>query len=363
MTRAVTGRGPRLRTGWPSPVPLWALGRPQVDDTGDANVRPDPVGGVWRHPDNRLADQRPALVAAGYQGAITRAAAIKQVWPSRMVSIRRVFLPRDGPADYALPESRRMSRSPRPERSIRLTFLVAHLLVARTDTPRGSGKCASGWRGAFQNHDPVRCCGKRTGNPHRMAGEQDDCSVASTRPVPSWLRTRAGRYVIVVVLVCTAAYLLDSILPYPSSRPVTILEGVLGAIVAIPLLSILVLFTLSAVFIAFGEGGIFDPVVEILSKRPTAISGPRQLIAQGVTCDLTISLVFGFGAGLLPGLLVGLSLGSAFGLISWLATWLAMSAAWGASSPWLRYFVAVRILARRCQIPVDLGRFLDWAYA
>ncbi len=143
-----------------------------------------------------------------------------------------------------------------------------------------------------------------------------------------------------------------------------------------------------------------------LRHRPSAISHPRQVVRQGMTHDLTILLGAGLAGGLTVGLTVGLTgwliarltgehlsvaaqlyqqemqrhaqvmqaisqiggfphefaVGLTAGLTGGFALGLAVGAAANAGSPWLRYLVATRILARRCELPQRPAPFLDWAY-
>jgi hypothetical protein len=114
-----------------------------------------------------------------------------------------------------------------------------------------------------------------------------------------------------------------------------------------------------------------------LEQPPTAISRPRQLITQGLTHHATILLGYGLLTGTLTGLTggtaghrqLGWALGQGFtfrlagGFAFGLAAGIAIAMGWLLSdSPWLRYFVATRILARRNELPPHPARFLDWAY-
>lgn len=98
-----------------------------------------------------------------------------------------------------------------------------------------------------------------------------------------------------------------------------------------------------------------------LQVRPTAIERPRRLVSEGLghlTTMLAIGLALGFAGGFALGLSVGLpvgltvvpTLGLVFGL------WLVRR------SPWPRYAVACRLLARRRELPPRPAVFLDWAY-
>jgi hypothetical protein len=130
--------------------------------------------------------------------------------------------------------------------------------------------------------------------------------------------------------------------------------------------------------IALGFGLAVGAVVG-LRRQPTAIRRPGQLVSQGVIHDIvalllatlvpgiSLGLVFvvsdklvinaliqpvyfqgGFGSGFLSGSLIGIT-GALF---------------FNSSSPWLRYFVATDILAKReHSLPPRPAAFMDWAYA
>lgn len=105
-----------------------------------------------------------------------------------------------------------------------------------------------------------------------------------------------------------------------------------------------------------------------LSRSPAAISRPSDLIIQGVVRDvavtLAIALSFSFWLGFAPTFVFGsasalvlqqsLALGFLLGLVIGLA--------WVSDTPWIRYLMAIRILARRHELPRRPTRFLDWAY-
>jgi hypothetical protein len=104
--------------------------------------------------------------------------------------------------------------------------------------------------------------------------------------------------------------------------------------------------------------GIITSLYFTATSRPAAISRPHQLVTQGLAHDLTILL----GCGLGFGFMMGFTFGPVAGFFGG-AAGLAIGSFLLADSPWLRYFVATRILARRCQLPPRPGLFLDWAYA
>ena len=107
-----------------------------------------------------------------------------------------------------------------------------------------------------------------------------------------------------------------------------------------------------------------------LSRAPSAIGRPGELITQGVAHDSRYAAhLLGLASMLLWGLVpasravmpesVWLRY---YGLVWGLAIGLALGAAFVAKSPWLRYLVSTRMLARRHQLPRRLSHFLDWAY-
>lgn len=160
--------------------------------------------------------------------------------------------------------------------------------------------------------------------------------------------------------------------------------------------------------------GITIGLLAGLRQRPSAVSHPRQVVTQGITHDLTVLLGSGLAGGLAFGLIAGLTgqlaagltteaaanaavaktvaqaaankmqtnsalqsafasilsgsfgghltVGVAAGLTGGLALGLAVGTAASAGSPWLRYFVATRILGRRRELPRRPALFLDWAY-
>jgi hypothetical protein len=118
------------------------------------------------------------------------------------------------------------------------------------------------------------------------------------------------------------------------------------------------------------DGPVFGVAVGVasgISQRPSAISRPGKLLTQGLLYDLMIFLAFGLAIGLMVasawGHVLGLTSELAWGIFSGIGFGLAFSAFWTTDSPWPRYFVASRILARRRQLPTRPTQFLDWAYA
>lgn len=98
-----------------------------------------------------------------------------------------------------------------------------------------------------------------------------------------------------------------------------------------------------------------------LEVRPAAIERPRRLVSQGLghlATMIAIGLALGFAGGLALGLTVGLTVGLIVGPTLGLAfgLWLVRR------SPWPRYAVACRLLARRRELPRRPAVFLDWAY-
>ena len=121
--------------------------------------------------------------------------------------------------------------------------------------------------------------------------------------------------------------------------------------------------------IAFGIIGILI-TRGALSGLPAAVSRPGELVTQGLIHDLVIPLACGIAGAILTGLGPTLIFG-----ISGVTSIAAYSAAFGfalgvgvgtlavAQSPWPRYFVAVRMLSRRQELPARPAAFLDWAYS
>ena len=117
-------------------------------------------------------------------------------------------------------------------------------------------------------------------------------------------------------------------------------------------------------------GGLAFGLLYGIRYRPTAISHPRQLVTQGITRDLITVLVSGLAFGLA---VISISVISTKhnpfvgGNLSQLALAVTAGVILGLSlctkSPWLRYFVATRILAHRRELPSHPAIFLDWAYA
>jgi hypothetical protein len=101
-----------------------------------------------------------------------------------------------------------------------------------------------------------------------------------------------------------------------------------------------------------------------LARGPGAISRPGALVAQGLSRDLAILLVFGLLGGIVMGVTYWIVIpgGLAAGLIGGFIIGLAVGLFRLADSPWVRYLVATAILARRHQFPARPAHFLDWAY-
>jgi hypothetical protein len=98
-----------------------------------------------------------------------------------------------------------------------------------------------------------------------------------------------------------------------------------------------------------------------LGTRPQAIDLPRQLVSQGIK-HTAGTLAIGLVAGLLVGVVYGLASGTAIGLVFGLVLGLAAGLCLVATSPWPRYLVACRLLARRQELPKRPTVLLDWAY-
>jgi len=110
---------------------------------------------------------------------------------------------------------------------------------------------------------------------------------------------------------------------------------------------------------------------------PTAVARPSEFVIDGVIGDLTFGVTWSVFLGLASGVLAGVA-GLIFDLgwggigvpgavlsatlIGWLFIGLPVGMYLTAGSPWPRYLMAARILARRNQLPAKPARFLDWAY-
>ena len=101
----------------------------------------------------------------------------------------------------------------------------------------------------------------------------------------------------------------------------------------------------------------------MITKRPTAVSRPGELFTQGLAYVLTIWFGFGVAGGVAAGLAIRVAGGVTFRVALGVALGLAAGAVWTAGSPWPRYLIACRILARRGRLPRRPGRFLDWGYS
>lgn len=128
-----------------------------------------------------------------------------------------------------------------------------------------------------------------------------------------------------------------------------------------------------------------------LRMQPMAIRHPSDVATQGRTYNVTIRIGFCLCVGLMLGLGLGLAplkfvvsyayspclapscASFAYSDISTFYIW--FQATFGiavgfliaglldADSPWLRYFVATRLLAHRRKLPRRPAKFIDWAYA
>jgi hypothetical protein len=136
-------------------------------------------------------------------------------------------------------------------------------------------------------------------------------------------------------------------------------------------------------------GGLGAGLAWGLTQRPAAISKPSQLVTQGVFYELTLTIAITLSFGIVfsiqwlagfvssvwpvssaatPGTVLenvskfyGPSL-VLFYVPKALLLGLACGIAVNATSPWLRYLIASRILARRHLLPENPAAFLDWAY-
>ena len=125
-----------------------------------------------------------------------------------------------------------------------------------------------------------------------------------------------------------------------------------------------------------------------LAQRPSSISRPKLLVAQGVEHDLAVPLALGLALAAASGLAAWLAVGFTYRssghefrarldagpllsfastivlyVLSGLVCGIVIGVLIVSGSPWPRYFVATRILARHNQLPPRLASFLDWAYA
>lgn len=112
-----------------------------------------------------------------------------------------------------------------------------------------------------------------------------------------------------------------------------------------------------------GRRWVRDWIAGVLADRPTVTSRPSELVRQGIIRDCVIWLGGGVIGAILAGLTFGLTGASLpYGFFFGLCLGLTVSARYLIHSPWPRYLIATRELARRSQIPRRLARFLDWAY-
>lgn len=105
----------------------------------------------------------------------------------------------------------------------------------------------------------------------------------------------------------------------------------------------------------------------LATALPSQIDRPSSLVKQGVNRDLAVVFVIWLASGIPYGIAVGLAtrlgLGHVFGILLGLSVGLGLGLALGLTrSPWPRYMVACRILARQGKLPPKLTEFLDWAY-
>lgn len=92
----------------------------------------------------------------------------------------------------------------------------------------------------------------------------------------SWLRARTGRIVVIIGVTCLVAFWGDCWLPLRSTGSMDVLESVLTLISIGPLLILATILIFATLF--GGRNGLVYRIVDTLSKRPSAISRPSQLI-------------------------------------------------------------------------------------
>ena len=108
-------------------------------------------------------------------------------------------------------------------------------------------------------------------------------------------------------------------------------------------------------------GGLTEAFADALTRRPSALARPGQLVIQGLAHDLVVPFTYGLVGGIVGAVAGGLPFKPMAAYIG-LSFGLAIGATTIAVSPWVRYFVATRILARRHLLPLHPARLLDWAY-
>jgi hypothetical protein len=120
--------------------------------------------------------------------------------------------------------------------------------------------------------------------------------------------------------------------------------------------------------IALGIIGILAN--EALSGLPAAVSRPGELVAQGLIHDLVVPLACGIAGAIFVGLgptlifgITGVTSIAAYDIAFGFAFGVGLGTGLVAQSPWPRYFVAVRMLSRRQDLPGHPAAFLDWAYS
>jgi len=99
-------------------------------------------------------------------------------------------------------------------------------------------------------------------------------------------------------------------------------------------------------------------VMNGLTHRAGAVSRPRVLVRQGIACDLAIILT---PAAVLAVIFASIS-GAWISIILIFAFVAMWPLAYMVNSPWLPYFIATRMLARRGLLPRRPAQFLDWGY-
>lgn len=191
-------------------------------------------------------------------------------------------------------------------------------------------------------------------------------SIARRRPVKlrrfdlSQLRTASGRRQL-------ARRLWDGIRSMGPGATVTAAGVTVAAVEITDVLTGVILGVIAAVFAVWVAGGLEVGVAlgitDVITKRPTAVSRPGELFTQGLAYILTIWFGFGVAGGIAVGVAFRVAGGVTFRIALGVALGLAAGAVCTAGSPWPRYLIACRILARHRRLPRHPGRFLDWGYA
>ncbi len=115
--------------------------------------------------------------------------------------------------------------------------------------------------------------------------------------------------------------------------------------------------------VAGSQGGLFIyPILSVvrgLTNRAGAVSRPRQLVRQGMVCDLGLILI----PSLLFASLALLSSTFSFAAFAFIFCFvLGFPLAYVADSPWLPYLIGTHMMARQDLLPRRPAHFLDWAY-